>query len=94
MTTTILEILSLTPNNQNIFLQGWVRTHRISKNISFIALNDGSTIENIQIVVELEKFNNNIIKKINTGAAISINGILSTSTGNKQSLEVLAESII
>ena len=93
MTTTILEILSLTPNNQNIFLQGWVRTHRISKNISFIALNDGSTIENIQIVVELEKFNNNIIKKINTGAAISINGILSTSTGNKQSLEVLAESI-
>ena len=90
---TILDILSSKAKDQNVFLQGWVRTHRISKNISFIALNDGSTIQNIQIVVDLEKFNNDILKKINTGAAISINGILTTSKGKKQSVEVLAESI-
>jgi len=78
---------------QEICLKGWVRTRRGSKNVSFIALNDGSTINNIQVVAEGEHFNEDVLKKITTGAAISVIGILVESKGSGQNIEVLAAAI-
>ncbi len=78
---------------QEICLKGWVRTRRGSKNVSFIALNDGSIINNIQVVAEGEHFNEDVLKKITTGAAISVIGILVESKGSGQNVEVLAAAI-
>ena len=78
---------------QEICLKGWVRTRRGSKNVSFIALNDGSTINNIQVVAEGDHFNEDVLKKITTGAAISVIGILVESKGSGQNVEVLAAAI-
>ena len=58
--------------NKNVCVKGWVRTKRGSKNVAFIALNDGSTINNIQIVAETSVFNEDILKGITTGACISV----------------------
>jgi len=76
-----------------IFVKGWVRTKRSSKNVSFIALNDGSVIHNLQIVAENEKFDEEILTGINTGAALSVEGVLAASQGTGQSVELQAESI-
>ena len=73
-------------------LKGWVRTKRGSKNVSFIALNDGSTLNNIQIVAE-HNISEDILKLINTGSSISVIGKLVQSKGSGQAVEVLAESI-
>ncbi|MBX2841682.1 MAG: asparagine--tRNA ligase [Flammeovirgaceae bacterium] len=73
--------------------KGWVRTKREGKNVTFIALNDGSTIKNIQVVVDMEKLPEATIKDINTGACISVNGQLVKSQGKGQSLELIAEEI-
>ena len=74
-------------------VMGWVRTKRGSKNVNFIALNDGSTIQNLQIVAETDKFEEEILREINTGAAILAEGILSESQGSGQKVELLAEKI-
>ncbi len=73
--------------------KGWVRTKRQSKNVAFIALNDGSTINNLQVVAEVEKIGENILAKINTGASVSVNGLLVESSGSGQANELQAESI-
>ena len=91
--TTIKQILKSPNIDQELTISGWVRTRRGSKNVSFIALNDGSTIKNLQIVAESTVFNENIIKKINTGACIRAKGLLKSSEGKEQSLEVLAKEI-
>ena len=83
-------ILKTTPTEQTIIVKGWVRTFR---NNSFIALNDGSTNNNLQIVVDFNKTPEEILKRITTGAAISITGILVASLGKGQSVEVKASSI-
>lgn len=75
-------------------LKGWVRTKRGSKAVNFIALNDGSTINNIQVVVETEKFNENLLKKITTGAAIEVHGAVIESKGSGQVIEIEAELIL
>ena len=75
-------------------LKGWVRTKRGSKAVNFIALNDGSTINNIQVVVETEKFNENLLKKITTGAAIEVHGFVIESKGSGQAIEMEAELIL
>ena len=72
---------------------GWVRTKRESKNVLFIALNDGSTINNIQIVAETEKFKEDFTRKINTGASLSVTGELVKSQGKGQDFELIAEEI-
>ena len=74
-------------------MRGWVRTHRQSKNISFIALNDGSTVHNLQIVIEHVKFEKNMLKTITTGSAIGIKGKFIRSAGGKQQVEVIAGDI-
>ena len=86
----IKDILKTTPTEQTIIVKGWVRTFR---NNSFIALNDGSTNNNLQIVVDFNKTPEEILKCITTGAAISITGILVASLGKGQSVEVKASSI-
>ena len=73
---------------EKIKINGWVRTFRANR---FIALNDGSTIENLQCVIDYENIQSNVLKKINTGAAIQIIGILSESQGSKQKVEVVVE---
>ena len=77
----------------DVLVKGWVRTKRGNKNISFIALNDGSTINNIQIVVDAAAFDENLIKDITTGACIAVEGKLVASQGQGQKVEINASSI-
>lgn len=74
-------------------LKGWVRTKRGNKNVAFIALNDGSIIHNIQIVVDLASFDEETMKLITTGACISVNGILVESPGQGQAFEIQAKEL-
>lgn len=74
-------------------VKGWVRTRRGNKQVYFIALNDGSTINNMQIVVDLAQFEEDTLKSITTGACISVNGVLTESQGKGQSVEILAKEI-
>ena len=89
----IKEILSSLEIEQNIKINGWVRTKRGGKNVSFIALNDGSTIDNIQIVAEASNFSEELIKKITTGSCICVEGKLISSKGSGQSAEISASKI-
>lgn len=75
-----------------ITVQGWVRTRRGNKHLSFVALNDGSTIENLQVVVDNATFDDALLKRITTGASLSIAGDLVASTGQQQ-LELQAKEI-
>lgn len=77
-----------------INVKGWVRTHRGNKNVSFVALNDGSTVNNIQIVVDVTKFPEEQLKLITTGAALSVCGLLTESLGQGQSVEIQAREIV
>jgi asparaginyl-tRNA synthetase len=90
---SIKTLLQTMPENQPVTAKGWVRTRRGNKNISFIALNDGSTIHNIQIVAELANFNDELLKSITTGSCISVNGKLVASQGQGQKVEILADEI-
>jgi asparaginyl-tRNA synthetase len=86
----IKDILQTTPTEQTITVKGWVRTFR---NNSFIALNDGSTNNNLQIVVDFTNTPEEILKRITTGAAISATGTLIASLGKGQTVEVKASSV-
>jgi len=77
-----------------INVKGWVRTRRGNKNVSFVALNDGSTVNNIQIVVDVTKFPEEQLKLITTGAALSVCGALTESLGQGQSVEIQAREIV
>ena len=90
---TIKEILAIKDTDNIISVKGWVKTKRGSKNVSFIALNDGSSINSIQIVAECESFDENLIKKITTGSCISVSGQLVKSKGEGQDNEILATSV-
>ena len=91
--TVIVDALKRTDYGAKVNIRGWVRTRRGNKNVSFIALNDGSSINNIQIVADIAKFGEEYLKPITTGACISVNGILVESMGQGQSVEVQAEEI-
>ncbi len=73
--------------------KGWVRTKRGNKNVTFIALNDGSTINNIQVVVDTASFDENLLKNITTGASIAVCGALVVSQGSGQGVEIQASEI-
>ena len=90
---TIKELLQINGKNQEVSIKGWVRTRRGGKHVSFIALNDGSTINNIQIVAEGSNFKETLIKQITTGSCISVKGKLVNSKGGGQSVEILASLI-
>ena len=89
----VKSLLNEKATGQEICVKGWVRTRRGSKHVSFIALNDGSTINNIQVVAEGDHFEEDLIKRITTGSAISVIGILVESKGGGQNVEVLAAAI-
>jgi asparaginyl-tRNA synthetase len=89
----IKNLLSNPVLGSDVLVKGWVRTKRGNKNIIFIALNDGSTINNIQIVVEASSFDENLLKEISTGACIAVNGKLVESQGQGQNLEISAAGI-
>ncbi len=88
----IKEILQTAAIDSAVVVRGWVRTKRSSKNVTFINLNDGTTIQNIQCVVEGGQIDETILAKINTGACLEIQGILIASQG-AQSVEVAVQSI-
>ena len=92
--TKIADALSSTHFGTDINVKGWVRTHRSSKVVDFIALNDGSTINNIQIVVDPTKFADELLKQITTGACIGVTGKLVESQGQGQASEVQCEDIV
>lgn len=78
----------------DVNVKGWVRTRRGNKNVSFIALNDGSTINNIQVVIDLSKFDVEYLKPVTTGACISVTGKLVESQGRGQAVEIQAEDVL
>lgn len=78
---------------RKVLAKGWVRTKRGNKNVTFIALNDGSTINNIQIVCDMTKFTDEQIKPVTTGACIAVTGDLVESQGSGQKVEILADGI-
>lgn len=91
--TKVIDLLKRTDFGAEVLVKGWVRTRRGSKAVSFIALNDGSTIKNVQIVADLEKFDDELMKQITTGACISVKGTMVESIGSGQAVEVQAAEI-
>ncbi|MBQ9253705.1 MAG: asparagine--tRNA ligase [Bacteroidales bacterium] len=79
--------------NTQVCVKGWVRTKRGNKAVAFIALNDGSTINNIQIVADIDKFGEDLLKRITTGASLKAVGTLVESMGKGQSVEIQATEI-
>jgi len=91
--TKIKELLTSIPLNNHVCVKGWVRTKRISKEVIFIMLNDGSTLHNLQIVVAPNKFSENILQEITTSASLTVWGTLVASQGGAQPIELQAETI-
>lgn len=89
----LVDMLERTDFGAEVEAKGWVRTRRSSKSVSFIALNDGSTIKNIQVVVDLEKISEDSIKQVTTGACVSVKGILVESIGSGQAVEIHATEV-
>lgn len=74
--TKIVDVLKSTDFGKEVCVKGWVRTHRSSKAVDFIALNDGSTIKNVQVVVDPAKFDEELLKQMTTGSCICAVGTL------------------
>lgn len=91
--TKVVDALQCTEYGTAINVKGWVRSHRNSKAVDFIALNDGSTINNIQVVVDSETIDAETLKSITTGACISVIGTLVQSQGAGQTVEVQSKEI-
>ena len=92
--TRVVDLLRRTDFGASVLVKGWVRTRRGSKTVAFIALNDGSTIKNVQVVADLEKFDDELMKKITTGACLSVRGTMVESIGSGQAVEVQADEIV
>jgi len=90
----VKELLANPVTGEKVLVKGWVRTKREIKNVAFVALNDGSTINNIQIVMELSAFPADLLKDITTGASIGVTGILEPSQGKGQSVEIQAAEVM
>jgi asparaginyl-tRNA synthetase len=88
--TKIKELLTWQPQGQQVTVMGWVRTFR---NNQFVALNDGSTNNNLQVVVELGKYSDEFLKRITTSASLKVTGTVIESLGKGQKLEVKAEEV-
>lgn len=90
--TKVKDLVKSEPGRE-VLAKGWVRTKRGNKNVAFIALNDGSTINNIQIVVDKTRFDDTLLAKITTGACIGVKGSLVESVGSGQAVEIQANEI-
>ncbi|MBO4816720.1 MAG: asparagine--tRNA ligase [Bacteroidales bacterium] len=90
--TKVKDLLKSQPG-QEVLAKGWVRTKRGNKQVKFIALNDGSTINNIQVVADASLFDEELFKKISTGASLAVKGNLVESVGSGQAVEIQAKEI-
>ncbi len=90
----VKELLANPVIGEKVLVKGWVRTKREIKNVAFVALNDGSTLNNIQIVIELSSFPADLLKDITTGASLGVTGTMEASQGKGQSVEVLASDLV
>lgn len=90
---TVKDLLQSTDCDKEVEISGWVRTKRGNKQVNFIALNDGSTINNIQVVVDMNLIPEEIMKKVTTGAAIGVKGRLVESQGSGQAHEIQCQSL-
>ena len=93
MRKKVKELLAGHPTGEKVLVKGWVRTKREIKNVAFVALNDGSTINNIQIVIEINSFPAELLKEITTGASMAVTGTLVPSQGKGQNVEINASDI-
>ncbi|MDR3251217.1 MAG: asparagine--tRNA ligase [Tannerella sp.] len=91
--TKIIDALKSEDFDRDVVVKGWVRTCRGSKQVAFIALNDGSTVNNIQVVADIGKLGEELIKQATTGSCLSVEGKLVKSLGKGQSVEIQANSI-
>ncbi len=91
--TKIADVFTPSLIGSTVCVKGWVRTRRGNKHVNFIALNDGSTIKNIQVVVDLANFDEETLKPITTGASLCVVGKLVESMGKGQTAEIQAEKI-
>ena len=98
MSRSIIKDLLKNPESvgfgSKVTVKGWVRTKRGNNSVAFVALNDGSIVHNIQIVIDLANFEDEIIKQIATGASLHVNGILVESQGKGQTVEIQAQEIV
>lgn len=92
--TKVVDALSSTDFGKEIIVKGWVRSHRSSKAVDFIALNDGSTIKNIQVVVDPSSIDEETLKSITTGACIGVTGLLVESQGKGQTSEIQGKDVV
>ncbi len=90
--TKVKALLQMQPGD-TVLAKGWVRTKRGNKQVKFIALNDGSTVNNIQVVADMTRFDEELMKRITTGASLAVTGKLVASVGSGQAVEIQAESI-
>jgi len=89
----IVDLLKAETFGESVCIKGWVRTRRGGKQVAFVALNDGSTINNIQVVIEITQLDEDQLKDITTGACICVTGLLVASQGQGQSAEIQAKEI-
>lgn len=91
--TKITDVLKSDAIGSEIVVKGWVRTRRGNKQVNFIALNDGSTIHNLQVVADVEVFGEELLRRVTTGASITVKGELAPSQGTGQNVELLARTL-
>ncbi len=91
--TKIADLLRSDEIGKTFTVKGWVRTRRGSKQVNFVSLNDGSGINNLQIIVDMSHFDETLVRRITTGAAISVDGELQSSQGSGQKVELIAKKI-
>jgi asparaginyl-tRNA synthetase len=90
----VKDLLANHVTGEQVLVKGWVRTKREIKNVAFVALNDGSTINNIQVVVDISLFPAELLRDITTGASLGVTGTIEESQGKGQSIEILASDIV
>ncbi|RLD45928.1 MAG: asparagine--tRNA ligase, partial [Bacteroidetes bacterium] len=92
--TIIKNLLKSEDFDRTVVVKGWIRNRRGSKNVAFIALNDGSTINNIQVVVDFSELGETIMDGVGVGASLSVEGELIESQGGGQKMEVVAKKLV
>ena len=93
MERRIKEILTLTPSDETVKAEGWVRTRRDSKNVSFIEINDGSSLKGLQAVLDRSIFSDSALEDLTTGSSVIVTGKIVSSQGGAQSVEMQAETL-
>ncbi|WP_422481326.1 asparagine--tRNA ligase [Pleomorphochaeta sp. DL1XJH-081] len=95
MNDRISQLLKRAPSSELVVVEGWVRTKRESKTVCFLEVNDGSCLKGLQVVIDLQSFDQSeLLAKVTTGAAVSCTGELVASPGGNQAVELQARSIV